>query len=210
MRHLAMLSTAAFLTLCAPAAANRWYIEDGPHGQRHRIEPGGSVEVPIEGAVNVKAKLVGRRGAVRIACATAGSERLGDPSETEALATSTSWLFACEGASVVSVSLPWTGGLGGNCQPCTIARSESLEVTVGGVDYGVFSGTVTTRIGDFDDPIKDDIDHIAVLNSKSGKLRGPSGTLQLAGRIAFGSEATGDRADGEPNGAAAEEEGEGA
>jgi hypothetical protein len=202
-----LMPTLAAVALLAPASAsaNQWYIEDGPHGQRARIPAGESVEVPTSGTFNVKIQLTAQRGVTNVKCEVTGAELLSDPSRTEALAeTSSLTLYSCgSSVTVVPVLLPWSGGLAGDCQPCTITRGEALEVSVGGVDYGTFTGVLTGKIGDFDEPIKDDIDHIYVLNGKkSGTLTGESGTVLLSGSETFGLKKDHDQADGEPNDAA--------
>jgi hypothetical protein len=202
-----MVLTLAAAALLAPASAsaNQWYIEDGPHGQRARIPAGESVEVPTSGTFNVKIQLAAQRGVTNVSCEVTGAEVLSDPTATEAWAeTSSLTLYSCEsGVSVVPVLLPWSGELAGNCQPCTITRAEALEVSIGAVDYGVFTGVLSGKIGDFDEPIKDDIDHIYVLNGKkSGTLTGEAGTVVLSGSETFGLKREGNQADGEPNEAA--------
>jgi len=200
---LVLAAAALFAPACA--SADQWYIEDGPHGQRARIPAGETVEVPTSGRLNVKIQLAARRGVTNVKCEVAGAEVLSDPTATEAWAeTSSLTFYSCGGAiDVVPVLLPWSGELAGDCQPCTITRGEALEVTIGGVDYGTFTGVLTGKIGDFDNPIKDDIDHIFVLNGKrSGTLAGEAGTVVLSGSETFGLKKKGNQADGEPNGAA--------
>jgi hypothetical protein len=202
-----MMLTLAAAALFAPASAgaDQWYIEDGPHGQRARIPAGESVEVPTSGTFNVKIQLSAQRGVTNVKCEVTGAEVLSDPSATEAMAeTSSLTLYSCGGdVTVVPVLLPWSGELAGDCQPCTITRGEALEVSIGGVDYGTFTGVVTGKIGDFDPPIKDDIDHIYSLNGKkSGTLTGEAGTVLLSGSETFGLKSEHDQADGEPNNAA--------
>ncbi len=205
MKRMMLLLAAAAMLAPASASANQWYIEDGPHGQRARIPAGESVEVPTSGTFNVKIQLAAQRGVTNVQCEVTGAEVLSDPSATEALAeTSSLTLYSCgAGVTVVPVLLPWSGELAGDCQPCTITRAEALEVSIGEVDYGTFTGVLTGKIGDFDEPIKDDIDHIYSLNGKkSGTLTGEAGTVLLSGSETFGLKKEGNQADGEPNGAA--------
>lgn len=207
-----ILTLLAALTLIAPAsaAANQWYIQDGKAGRRHELPAGQTSEVVTAGTFILKIKL-NRHGEFESECAVTGTEALSDPTRTEAFAQTTSIIFSgCTNGVVVTAALPWMAGeLAGSCQPCTITRPEALEISVAGADYGVFEGTVTGKIGDFDDPIKDDIDAVFQLQGgHGGALTNEQGSVTLGGQERFGSRTADTQACGEPNIAAPVEKGE--
>lgn len=210
MRAAILLALALVgLALPAAAAGDQFYVQTGDHGQRRRLAPGESTEVATAGNWKLKAKLAGRRGTTRAACVESGGELVGNVSGTVATAQTTALALACSGGVVATaVLLPWSGELTGDCQPCKLSRPMSLEVSVGGVSYGTFSGTVAGQLGDFDDPIKDELDHTwKWLGAKGGKLvNGAGSSITLAGQDSWGVE--GDRACGETNAGAVVEEGE--
>ena len=195
----------------ASASANQWYVEYGTHGgERRRLDAGESAEVETAGTWKLKLKLA-KHGGTKATCAEHGTELLTNVTRQEATDQTTSVSLTCnEGVVATAVLLPWSGELAGNCQPCTITRPMSFEVSVDGTDYGVFTGLVEGRIGDFDDPIRDDIDHAYKWRgTKGGVLTNGSGaTLAVAGGETYG--LPGDEACGEPDdGASLEEEGMG-
>ncbi len=206
----ATLALLAAVALAAPASAsaNQWYLQVGSHGARRRLAPGESAEVATFGTWYLKLRL-GENGDAKATCAESGIELLTNPTREKALDSTLGVKLACNDKVVAtSVLLPWTGAVESNCQPCTITRLMSFEIAVAGVDYGVFTGDVLGRIGDFDPPIRDDIDHAyrwegtngGVMTSESGA------TLAIGGGETYG--LSGDEADGEPDtGGTLEEEG---
>lgn len=198
----------ASLALPASASANQWYAQNAPGEHRVKVPSGGSVEVPTSGTYKLKIKLNGVHGAKKVVCPVTGVETLSNPTATEAIAQTSELHFACKGVVATPVLLPWSGELTGDCQPCFISRPEALEISIEGIDYGVFTGTVTAKIGDFDEPVHDDTDNVFRLMGKhGGELTSPQGSIVLSGSEQFGSKAAENRACGEPNGGATEEEG---
>jgi hypothetical protein len=197
------------LVLAAPASANQWYVQIGPHGHRLKLPPGGSAEVPAEGVVKLRIRLNGRRGVLLTTCTVIATEVLSNPNAEEALiSTSGMGFYQCTGGvTVSSVLLPWSGTVGGNCQPCRIMLPVALEVNVQGVDYGVFAGPLHGRIGDFDPPLRDDMDHLfRWQGGHGGQLVGESGTTTISGYENFGSKAQENMACAEPNTGLVQEE----
>ena len=215
--RVAMLTALLTLAMTAPASANQWYIQtpvEGVHGNkgaanhRKRIPTGTAVEVPTAGVMKLHVKLADRRH-WSFNCTITGTEILSNPTRTEAFAETLSRVFTgcTEGATVVSVALPWVGELGGGCEPCIIDRPEAIDITIGGEDLGVFEGVLETRVGDFDNPIHDEIDHHAKWNgARTQRLESPAGYVKIGGSEELGVE--GSYADGETNEGAEEETGE--
>jgi hypothetical protein len=205
--RLAALAALMTLALCAPASANQWYIQDGPKQERRRLAPGESAEVQTAGTWKLKLKL-SRGHQLTATCGETGTELLSNPTKEEATDSTTALALTCNQGVVASPALlPWTAVLASNCQPCLVSRTLSLEVTVGGLDYGIFTGTLSGQVGDFDPPIKDDLDHtykwrgggpFDVLSNGTGA------TLKIGGQESYG--ADGDHACGEPNDASPQEE----
>ena len=206
---LAALTVLLALVLAAPAHANQWYVQNGPREHRARLAHGESVEVPTSGTIMLKTKLATVRGTQMITCEVAGSELLSNPTGKEAIAQTMAMSFECNNeATVTPEMLPWTGELGGSCQPCSMTRPEAVDLQIGGVDYGEFTGAITGRIGDFDDPIHDDIDNDwKWQGTQGGLLTNEEGsTIAFGGDETYGTKSERNRACGEPNVAAVEEE----
>lgn len=201
----------------APATANQWYIQtpgkEGEHGNkgaanhRKRIPTGGAVEVPTAGTIKLHVVLNSKRR-FKIDCTITGVELLSNPTRTKAFAETTSRTYSgCSGdATVTSQELPWAGELGGSCEPCILDRPEAIDIMIGSEDLGAFEGVLETRVGDFDDPIHDEIDHHAHWKgTKTQRLFGPLGYVKIGGDESLGEE--GSYADGETNKGAEEETG---
>ncbi len=190
IRKSAPVLLATVLTLgAAPAAlANQWHVQTGGHGQRARIPAGQSVEIPTEGEWKLKVRLAGEHNA-RADCAARGRELLSNPTTTEAFATMTSMTLSCDSeVTATPVLMPWSGELGSDCQPCLITRPMAFDLVIAGVDYGVFSGAVTGKIGDFDNPVHDELDHgFQWYGERGGVMTNEEGgTLALSGKEAYG------------------------
>lgn len=219
MRRIAVVTTTlAFLLLAAgPAAANQWYIQtplkagERNHGKRTRIPTGSAAEVVTSGTMNFHVRLNSKyRDSFK--CHVASVEVLSNPTRTEAFASTTSLTFSeCEGSAnhprrVAAVPLPWSGELGSaTCEPCTLNRPVGIEIEDEGVNLGVWEGVLNANVGDFDQPIKDDLDHTLKWYPPGSTLENPAGELKIGGSEELGAE--GDHACAESNGGTEDEEG---
>lgn len=199
------------------ASANQWYIQSpalehergnkSAANHRERIATGSAVDVRTEGEVKLHVVLNRRR--LVIDCKTTGSELLSNPTRTTAFAETTSLAFSsCTGGAIVTNEpVPFSSELEGSCEPCLLAIPEAWQIQVGTEDLGVFEGVITENVGDFDNPIHDEIDHHAKWRgTKTEVLTGPMGTVKVGGNVNLGEE--GAYVDGETNEGAEEESGE--
>lgn len=192
MRYLTGTITAMLLAATVPAAASArtaWFYE------RQLIPKGQTVEVASV-AYPGKLKLKIRRpklAAIEMSCGATGVEAVwnttkGGRDETRSIN------FSCtspSGRVVVTPFLPWTSILEGTVPPLVDQwNGVDLDVTVGGIDYGIFTGTLTPQMGDGDDAeagARDDLDTELRFTGTDPRLTGPNGsTLSFAGFYHFG------------------------
>ncbi|MGO9487479.1 MAG: hypothetical protein ACLQBB_00445 [Solirubrobacteraceae bacterium] len=202
----AVCTLLALLLLAGSASAAQWSIEDGPNGARRRIAVGETVEVPFQGSYFLKIVLGNRR--LKATCDVAGIEAARNTS-TQALdeARAMSFFSCTEGVTIAPV-MPWTGVLNGNGEPFVEPLGNvAFDLSLGGTDYGVFTGPLTAKFGDFDNPRHDEIDNTFTLKGNSGRLtNGAGGRLRFAGREKYGVKGEDTRLDGELNGEAEQTE----
>jgi hypothetical protein len=150
MKQLRWLPVAGLLVLAAamPAAASastQWFYERQP------IAQGTTVQVPLSSGPNfmLVLKLPGQLG-IRLPCTVSGVEAFwntpeGGHDETRSIS------FAC-GEATVTPFLPWSSRL---LETAVAPMSDSwegvaLDLSYGGVDYGVFTGDIEAKVGDVD------------------------------------------------------------
>ena len=201
---LAALATLIALAVTSPASANQWYIESTrKHGRRAHLGVGEEALVPIVGSFTLKLKDDRRHLTAVLDCDVTGEDRVSNLTATEAHDELDNLTFACNGKrNTVTMLVPWSGTLESNGQPFLLPESGAMvEVVAGGVNYGVFTGTVTAKYADFDPPYVfptgtepqrfDDIDDDFKFNGSSGALsNGLGGKLAWAGLVRYGTRAS--------------------
>jgi hypothetical protein len=181
LRQLARLASLLALAAAAvPADASartQWFYERQP------IAEGETVEVASSGNLKLNLK-VPRHGGIQISCTASGVEALWNSPKNgldETRAISFSCTAPC-GEVVIAPYLPWTSILEGSSASRLLDEWHRvrLDLTCGGVDYGVFAGTLGPTIGDGDPQgpgLHDELDNTLSFHSKGPRLLGPNGTI---------------------------------
>lgn len=145
MKRAVPASLAALFMLPASASATtQWFYNHAP------IAQGKVVEVPASGPkVTVSLKPPGQT-ATKIPCPASGTEAFRN-SATNGLDETRTITFSCPEGTRVTPVLPWTSTLLESELPLHDRWERvSLNVTYNGVNYGRFSGSLDTTVGDID------------------------------------------------------------
>ena len=147
MTVLAVL-VALFVLPTSAGATTRWFLEERP------IAEGKIVQVATTSpdlTVNLK---LPKRTTIKIPCSAVGTAAFWN-SPTEGLDETQALNFSCPERTTVTPALPWASTLLESALPLHDQwESVRLQLTYNGVDYGTFSGSLTTTVGDVD-PQKD-------------------------------------------------------
>jgi hypothetical protein len=136
---------AALLMLPASASANtRWFYE----GQR--IAEGETVEVASSGPKIALSLKLPKQTTIQIPCPASGTEAFWN-SPTNGLDETRAISFSCPEGTTVTPILPWTSTLLESELPLHDKwENVALRLTYNGVDYGMFTGSLDTSVGDVD------------------------------------------------------------
>lgn len=202
MRSL-LVAAALLLLVPAAASANQWYLENPGtnHGDVHRLTPGTVAEIPTEGTWLLRLKGPSKKDKpVKEECQVSGIDLLSN-SNTKAFDEVQSMRFLCPKDVNVTALLPWHGVLKADGEPFIESFTHvAIEVTTRATNWGIFTGTLSAKYGDYDKPDPDDIDNTWKLNGKSGALKNAEGaTLQAVASDKYGIKGV-NRVDGELNG----------
>jgi hypothetical protein len=187
------LTLASLIVLAAAAmpavasARTQWFYERKP------IAEGETLKVASSGNLRLSLK-VPKHGGIKISCINSGVEALRNSSENGLDETQTID-FSCTapcGEVAIVPHLPWTSILEGVSASHLLDEwhGVQLDLSCGGVDYGVFAGTLGPTIGDGDPQgpgLHDDLDNTLSFHSKGPRLLGPNGaTLSFVGFYKLG------------------------
>jgi hypothetical protein len=139
------LTTLAVCLLCAgtaSASGTAWYYNDA------QIPAAQTVEVPTSGprtTVNLKPE---GQPKVALVCAVTGREAFWN-TEERGHAETRALSFACPEGLIVRPLVPWGSSLLEGEPPLHDEwEGVAVEVTYAGTDYGVFTGSINTTVGD--------------------------------------------------------------
>src|SRR5207237_382165 len=138
------------LVLPAAAGANtQWFYEHQP------IPEGTTDEVASVGPKVALSLKLPKQTAIKVPCPASGREAFWN-SSTNGLDETRALSFSCPEGTTVTPILPWTSNLLESELPPLHDEWEhvALKLVVNGVNYGTFTGSIDTTVGDVD-PQKD-------------------------------------------------------
>ena len=177
----AAAALAALFTLPASASANtRWFYEGQP------IAEGETVEVASSGPKIALSLKLPKQTTIKIPCPASGTEAFWN-SPTNGLDETRAISFSCPKGTTVTPILPWTSTLLESELPLHDRwENVALRLTYNGVNYGTFTGSLDTTVGDVDPQAdrerftKDELDNY--LTFRPHALVGPNeATLWFSG-----------------------------
>jgi hypothetical protein len=167
---------AALLILPASASAvTRWFYEGQP------IAEGETVEVASSGPKIALSLKLPKQTTIKIPCPASGTEAFWN-TPTNGLDKTRAISFACPQGTRVTPILPWTSTLLESELPLHDNwENVALRLTYNGVNYGTFTGSLDTTVGDVDPQAdrerfaKDELDNYLVFRGGLKKsLAGPN------------------------------------
>ena len=180
---------AALLMLPASVSAKtQWFYEGQP------IAEGQTVEVASSGPKIALSLKLPKQTTIKIPCPASGTEAFWN-TPTNGLDKTRAISFSCPQGTRVTPVLPWTSTLLESELPLHDKwENVALHLTYNGVDYGRFTGSLDTTVGDVDPQAdrerftKDELDHYLVFRGGIKKsLAGPNGDkLWLSGNYRLG------------------------
>jgi hypothetical protein len=163
------------LTLATNASANtQWFYEGQP------IAEGTTVAVASSGKIALALKLP-KQTTIKISCPASGIEAFWN-TPTNGRDETRTISFACPEGTSVTPALPWGSTLLESIFPLHDRwESVALHLVYNGVDYGTFTGSLDTTVGDVDPQkdretfVKDELDHFLIFHGGLTKaLTGPN------------------------------------
>jgi len=150
MGRLALIA-GLLIALAIPVTADastQWSYTAEAGGKRKPIAEGTRVSVPTTSSKFTVVLKEPKASPVKFPCAVHGSNEFWNTPEGGRDRTS-SISFACAGATVTPF-LPWTSTLAESEYPLFDQWTVSLDLEVGGIDKGTFSGVLEAKVGDVD------------------------------------------------------------
>ena len=144
---------AALLMLPTGASAStQWFYE------RQAIAAGKTVEVATSGPKITLSLKLPKQTTIKIPCPASGTNAFWN-SPTSGLDKARAISFACPEGTTVTPVLPWTSRLLESELPLHDEwENVALRLTYNRVNYGTFTGSLDTTVGDVD-PLKDEQNH---------------------------------------------------
>ena len=171
------------------SAKTQWFYEGQP------IAEGQTVEVASSGPKIVLSLKLPKQTTIKIPCPASGTEAFWN-TPTNGLDKTRAISFSCPQGTRVTPVLPWTSTLLESELPLHDKwENVALHLTYNGVDYGRFTGSLDTTVGDVDPQAdrerftKDELDHYLVFRggikkSLAGRMETNCGSAAIIAWVA--------------------------